>query len=182
MKGQRVLFSTRVKDDWGSPKSIVWWSNKQFGPFTIDLAADASNTVCERFYDEQADSLKQNWIGENGWLNFPYSQGKKFITKTGNSIIEAREQHNWNTRFTLLAPVRSSNKEWYSVIFPLVEVIVFIEGRLIFEGAEYGAPFPSCLLHFSSNPTRRWSHYDTPRILTINAKEVQEAYTRENPT
>lgn len=46
--------------------------NARFG-FTVDVAAAAHNTKCERYYDRETDGLAQSWAGEVVWCNPPYS-------------------------------------------------------------------------------------------------------------
>jgi len=53
----------------------------RLGPFTIDVAAAAHNTKCERFYDLAADGLAQSWAGERVWCNPPYSRLRPWIEK-----------------------------------------------------------------------------------------------------
>ena len=49
--------------------------------FTIDVAASARNTKCERFYDRRTDGLAQSWAGERVWCNPPFSNLRPWVEK-----------------------------------------------------------------------------------------------------
>jgi len=49
--------------------------------FTIDVAAAAHNTKCQRFYSVLDDGLAQDWTGERVWCNPPYSSIAPWIEK-----------------------------------------------------------------------------------------------------
>lgn len=49
--------------------------------FTIDVAAAAHNTKCERYFDRAADGLIQPWSDESVWCNPPYSDITPWIRK-----------------------------------------------------------------------------------------------------
>ena len=84
--------------------------------FTIDLAADNSNSVCDRYYSQQDDALKQSRNAERGLCNPPFSKTEEFLSKAGECdiaafIVAARTQtsyflkqvfgnpHCWEIRF-----------------------------------------------------------------------------------
>ena len=49
--------------------------------FTIDVAAAAHNTKCERFYDIEQDGLAQSWAGERVWCNPPWSNIRPWVER-----------------------------------------------------------------------------------------------------
>lgn len=49
--------------------------------FTLDVAAAAHNTKCERFFDRDTDGLAQSWSGERVWCNPPYSTIRPWVEK-----------------------------------------------------------------------------------------------------
>ena len=76
------------RDDWRSPRKLVQSLDNEFD-FTIDLAADKTNSVCDRYYSEQDDALKQSWKGERGFCNPPFSKVEQFLSKAGECDIAA---------------------------------------------------------------------------------------------
>ncbi len=64
-----------AKTDYGTPREVYDTLDRDFGPFTVDLAAHEGNTKHARFYSPRHDSLRQSWEGETGYLNPPYGRG-----------------------------------------------------------------------------------------------------------
>lgn len=48
---------------WVTPQDFFDNLNEEFH-FTVDVAASAENTKCERFYSEVDNGLSKNWSGE----------------------------------------------------------------------------------------------------------------------
>lgn len=80
-----------VRDKWSTDRSLIAYMEERYGPYDLDAAADESNTVCAKFYNEKTDCLKR-WWGKNKhvWLNPPYSFPDPFILKA----IEQMEHDN----------------------------------------------------------------------------------------
>ncbi|HBR1046386.1 TPA: helix-turn-helix domain-containing protein [Klebsiella pneumoniae] len=76
------------KDDWKTPFQLLQSLDKEFD-FTIDLAADNINRVCDRYYSEQDDALLQSWTGERGFCNPPFSKTEQFLAKARECDIAA---------------------------------------------------------------------------------------------
>ena len=136
-----TLFSTG-KDDWETPPTFFAALNKEFR-FTIDVAADANNHKCERFYTEHENGLVQNWGGETVWLNPPYSsrQQDEWVKKA------AAESQKPETTVVMLLPARTDTVRFHEYIYGKAEVR-FVKGRLKFVGAKDSAPFPSMVVIF----------------------------------
>lgn len=61
-------------DDRGTEPEFVRGLEERFGkPFTLDVAAAAHNTKCDRYFTRADDGLAQSWAGERIWCNPPYS-------------------------------------------------------------------------------------------------------------
>lgn len=75
--------------------------------FTIDVAANASNAKCERFYDLGSDGLSQSWDGERVWCNPPYSNIAAWVSK---AVREVREKP---CCVTLLLPANRTEQKWW---------------------------------------------------------------------
>ncbi|MEB7601945.1 DNA N-6-adenine-methyltransferase [Raoultella terrigena] len=74
------------RDDWRSPRKLVESLDNEFD-FTIDLAADNNNRVCDRYYSEQDDALLQSWKGERAFCNPPFSRAEEFLAKAGECDV-----------------------------------------------------------------------------------------------
>jgi site-specific DNA-methyltransferase (adenine-specific) len=68
-----------------TPDWLVDACRDRFGDIVVDLAASKSNTKCERFFDEEQNSLVQDWTevlgGDVGWLNSPFDPAKPWAEK-----------------------------------------------------------------------------------------------------
>jgi hypothetical protein len=50
-----------VRDKWATDRSLIAYMEKRYGNYDLDAAADRSNAVCPKFYDEKTDCLKRWW-------------------------------------------------------------------------------------------------------------------------
>lgn len=142
MKGKEVVFS-HGWNGWATPKDLFAKLNGVFN-FDTDLAASAENALCPKFFTEDQNSLVQDWTGVTGWLNPPYSIGKKFVLK-------CLEENNKANLVCLLLPARVDT-QWFHML-PEGTWVFFFKGRLKFGTYEKNspAPFPSCLVFFGKN-------------------------------
>ena len=53
-----------VTDQWATPQDFFDKTSLQYGPFDIDVCADATNAKCAVFFDKSVDGLKQKWVGK----------------------------------------------------------------------------------------------------------------------
>lgn len=166
-------FSTG-KDDWKTPEKIIDYAREQYSPkgFNVDLAA-SNNHVCAGWFGPNSelwenvnnnlikqctDSLDIDWSGWRNkdmafWLNPPYSRGlqAKFVAK-------AMEQTHKGCRIVMLLPARTDTRLFHDYIWdqpnrclrPWVAELDFLKGRIVFEGAKNGAPFPSMIVVFDA--------------------------------
>ncbi|HFN0651430.1 helix-turn-helix domain-containing protein [Klebsiella quasipneumoniae subsp. quasipneumoniae] len=67
-------------DSWGTPIELFDSLNAEFN-FTIDAAANKFNALCDRYWTEDDDALKQDWNGEVIFCNPPYSRTGEFLAK-----------------------------------------------------------------------------------------------------
>ena|SRR5271166_1866179 len=77
--------------------------------FTVDVAADASNTKCPRFYNIHTDGLAQSWKNEIAWCNPPYGKIEPWVKK-------AYEESLTGTTTVLLLPCRTETAWWHDYI------------------------------------------------------------------
>lgn len=147
----KVLFSS-AKDEWSTPLDLYCALHTEF-QFTLDAAADASNTKCLRWLgpgsDIGQDALAALWTGERCWLNPPFSLNTQFIAKAVHAIIKEGCE-----LVVLLLPTRTDTRWFHDYIWdrrmhrprPWVREVRFLKGRLKFGGASSGAPFPSMIV------------------------------------
>lgn len=87
---------------------------ERYGSFTLDVAASAENTKCERFYSIEDDGLAQPWRGDV-WCNPPYSDIKPWVVK-------AHDEWEWSVdligekrvqSITMLLPANRTEQGWW---------------------------------------------------------------------
>lgn len=140
MTDLNVHFSSN-KLDWGTPRYVFDAVNRIHN-FTLDVAADESNALCESFINAEDDCLSQDWIGDICWMNPPYGRGiVKFMKK-------AYEQSLLGVKVCCLVPARTDTEWWHE--YAMKGDIYFYRGRIKFVGAESSAPFPSSLVSFGA--------------------------------
>ena len=123
--------------EWATEQAFFDQVDREFH-FTVDVAADASNAKCARFYDIESDGLMQDWDGETVWCNPPYGERiKDWMYKAATSAATT----------VLLVPSRTDVKWFHEIVLPHAEVR-FIKGRLRFGGSKDPAPFPTMLVIF----------------------------------
>lgn len=159
-----VHFSSGA-DHWATPDDLFAELNREFG-FTVDVCALPESAKCERYFipplvaeyhilwpgTPTLDGLAQDWSREVFWMNPPYSKLRVWMAK-------ATAEHARGARGVALIPSRTDTQAWHRNVWdkvlhqprPGIEVR-FIEGRLIFRGAEHPAPFPSALVIFKNHP------------------------------
>tara|TARA_B110000444_G_C18605080_1_gene484903 strand:+ start:145 stop:636 length:492 start_codon:yes stop_codon:yes gene_type:complete len=133
-----------VRLDWGTPQYIFEYAVKRWGVHHIDLAASKENTKCSLYIDEEENALDGDWgrYHVRGWLNPPYGKMlKPFAKQVSHQLTTGNIES-----VTILVPSRTDT-EWFSILMRHAVEVVFIRGRLKFEGAENSAPFPSVLIH-----------------------------------
>ena len=128
--------------EYATPWNLFNKLNKEFN-FTLDVCAHESNHKCERYYNEQQNSLIQDWSGEVCWMNPPYKTMKEWIKK---AYEESRKD---NTTVVCLIPARTNTKWWHQ--YCMQGEIRFIEGRPKFEGCIHGLPQPLALIIFNKD-------------------------------
>ena len=140
-----LMFSTGKKDDWGTPQWLFDELNKEFN-FTLDPAASYENAKCKKYYTVVEDGLKQDWTGERVFCNPPYS--KKTKSNPGQEAwIKKCYEEGQKTTVILLLPARTDTIAFHKYIYGRSD-IRFLKGRIKFQGAKHGAPFPSMVVIF----------------------------------
>lgn len=136
-----------------TPQDFYEQLHKEFN-FTLDAAASAQDTKCEKYFDEQMNSLIQPWTG-SVWVNPPYGRTiglwvKKAIEETYNSA-----EFGLHCSVVMLLPARTDTK-WFELIAGSADEIRFVRGRLKFSSKD-AAPFPSMVAIWAGdNRTFGW--------------------------
>lgn len=122
------------KNDFRTPLPIFEALDEEFGPFTIDAAASEENALVETYYNEEVNSLHQEWKGKV-WCNPPYVRQedkttlKDWVHKAWESVKSGIAE-----TVVMLLPGYTSNSYWHDTIFPRASHLVFFRGRIDFTG------------------------------------------------
>lgn len=133
---------TSNKLDWETPQWLFDYLDKTFN-FSLDACATEYNAKCHAYFDlsKGYDALKQEWSG-TVWLNPPY--GKEIGRWMTKAYTEACLG---NCTVVCLVPARTDTRWWWNTARH--GTVIFLKGRLKFEGASSGAPFPSAIVVFA---------------------------------
>lgn len=136
-----ALFSS-ANQEWATPPEIFLPLNHEFG-FTLDVCALAHNAKVKTFFTPEQDGLSQPWGKETCWMNPPY--GDKILYW----MRKARDEATKGAQVICLVPSRTDTKWWHECAMKASE-IRFIRGRIVFQGADSSAPFPTAIVIFNS--------------------------------
>ena len=154
----KALFSSN-REDWETDQDFFDRLDAEFH-FTLDAAASAENTKCEKYYTEEDDALTKVWEG-TVWCNPPY--GKRDHKRLYRFVKHGYEQaQKENTIVVMLIASRTDTKMWHDWVMGAKE-IRFVEGRLNFVGGSSSAPFPSAVVVFTKG-------YHRPTVYSIPAR------------
>jgi len=131
-----ALFSS-ASLEWSTPPEFYNKLNKIFR-FTLDPCATAENAKCKKYFTKEQNGLAQSWKGERVFMNPPYGD------EIGKWMKKAYEER---ILAVCLVPARTDTAWFHDYCFR-ANYLVFLRGRLKFEGAKTSAPFPSCLVIF----------------------------------
>lgn len=166
-------------DDRGTQPHIFESFDERFGPFTLDVAAAAHNAKCARYYDRDADGLRQPWGRSRVWCNPPYSAIEPWIRKAWGEWLarphmlgQTVTHTDWTRRvdgpdvIVMLLPAnRTEQKWWQELVEPHRDKpgsplrVEFLPGRMRFiragshaVGPNERPPFGVCLLIWEATP------------------------------
>lgn len=135
------LFSSST-DEWATPSAFFQSLDAEFH-FDLDPCANSRNAKCKDYYSIENDGLTKNWGGRRVFCNPPYGRA---ISKWVKKCYE--ESKKANTLVVMLIPARTDTSYFHDYIYHKAKEIRFIRGRLHFNDAEQGAPFPSMVVIF----------------------------------
>ena len=154
----KVLFSSE-KGEWGTPQDLFDELDAEY-KFNLDPAASEGNAKCRDFYTVEQDGLSKPWHVLRAWrehrsdfniFGAKVTPGRVFCNppygrKIGDWLRKAEAEFlSGNAELiVMLLPARTCTAWFHDYVYNKAEVI-FLRGRITFEGAPSGAPFPSML-------------------------------------
>lgn len=136
----------QIGDQWRTPDRLWWGINSMFGPFVLDLFADASNAKCEAYYSAEDNALSQNWserlAGLNGaaYANPPYSRASQhegqYITGMRQIMAHTQAMRGSGGRYVFLIKAATGEVWWPEE----ADHIAFIRGRISFDLPDWYRP------------------------------------------
>lgn len=133
-----VHFSS-TSTEWATPDWLFNALNAKFG-FTLDPCSSDANAKCSRHFTIKEDGLTQDWEDNTVFMNPPYGR------EIGRWMRKAYESSRQGAIVVCLIPSRTDTQWWHR--FAMRGEIRFLRGRVRFEEAENGAPFPSAVVVF----------------------------------
>jgi phage N-6-adenine-methyltransferase len=127
---------TTKSDEWATPGVVFARIERDFGPFDLDPAATKENRKAKHYFTRAENGLEQEWFG-CVFVNPPFSQIKAWVQK-------AYESSQTGCRVVMLIPARTGTAWWHEWVQNKATV-VFLRGRIRYEGAPFNAPFDSCV-------------------------------------
>lgn len=98
--------AARDVDDRATTPDLFGPLNDRFG-FTLDVAASAANTKCDRYFTLEDNGLTQPWADEIVWCNPPYSDIRPWVLKAW---------HEWRhgcDAIAMLLPANRTEQSWW---------------------------------------------------------------------
>lgn len=139
LRSQPTHKLNQIGDQWRTPDRLWWGINSMFGPFVLDLFADASNAKCEAYYSAEDNALSQNWserlAGLNGaaYANPPYSRASQhegqYITGMRQILAHTLAMRETGGRYIFLIKAATGEVWWPED----ADHIAFIRGRISFD-------------------------------------------------
>lgn len=159
----KALFSSR-SDLWGTPPDLFALLNNCY-EFRLDAAASPFNALCDHYFTETEDSLKQVWHPyRRVWLNPPYGR------MVGSFMRKAYEESQLGCIVVCLVPARVDTRWWHDWVYQK-GFVEYIKGRLTYLDHSNGgmvrknsAPFPSAIVTYVPHSSTRFSYRDCPSI------------------
>ncbi len=158
-KGGRSKWDTLHSSDrldWATPQALFDGLSKRYGKFDLDAAANKKNAKCDWYYS--ADEPMRNAF-ENMWQFFEVDkQANVFLNPPygraiGAWLRKAADESSKGCRVVCLVPSRTGSR-WFRDAVAGASEVIFIVGRITFDGAPSPAPlYAECLQRFSDLET-----------------------------
>lgn len=128
--------------EWYTPSDLMSEISERYGPFTLDVAADASNAQCSQYYTAEQDGLRQPWHGRV-WCNPPYRNLIKWVRKA----FEETRRDGGPEIAVLLLPAHTSTAWFHDYALPHAE-LYWVRRKRRFGGVKHQAIMPSVVVVF----------------------------------
>lgn len=132
------------RQDYGTPSAFIAavCHYLDIDGFAFDLAASPSNAKAPRYYTAEDDALRQSWVVDGwAWLNPPFAQILPWVYK-------ARLTRDEGGHVAILVPA-SVGSQWWAKHVHNVAAVLFLNGRLTFEGESQPYPKDCALLLYA---------------------------------
>jgi len=130
-------FTSSYNDEYGTPIKLFRELDAKYH-FTLDPCASDLNHKCEKYYTKEQDGLIKSWKDERVFCNPPYSDIKRWVQK-------CYAERNNAQIIVMLIYARTGTNYFHEYIYHTAE-LVFLKGRITFEGSNDRAPMPSMLV------------------------------------
>ena len=138
MTEKRILKSS--DNEFGTPQEFFNKIN-DIVDFEVDVCALEWNKKLDNYYSPEDDGLRKEW-GSPAWCNPPYSR-----TELPLWIDKARKEvENKDKIVCLLIPVDKISNRYFNKLWDRISMLVFVDGRIKFEGGTTSARAPSMLV------------------------------------
>lgn len=108
-------------DDWRTPPWLYRWAEREWGPFSCDLAASAENHLCPVWYGKGSphgeNGLAASWSGV-AWCNPPFSNIAPWV-----ELCHCRPA-------VILVPANRTEQEWWGRAMAWATERVWIAPRI----------------------------------------------------
>lgn len=160
---RHAIHHSSQRDDWPTPNVLFELLHQEFD-FTLDVAANADNAKCDRYFTAEQDGLAQDWADHICWMNPTYGRGviDRWIDKAIRSAARG-------ATVVALVPDRPGSP-WYCAALEHASEVRHIIGRVRFQGAESDAPFPSAIFVFCPEHCRWAAGNDSITFINTRPK------------
>lgn len=144
-----------------TPWCVVNRYSQRFGPFTLDVCADAETTKCRHYISRETNGLKTVWpFGSVCWCNPPFGE-----------IYDWMEKSYWSSQndgCTVVVFVPSWTEDrWFHEFVPKAAHLIFLRDRCHFlnpdgTGASGGLPDGMMIIVFKPGhhtPQLEFAHH-----------------------
>jgi phage N-6-adenine-methyltransferase len=130
----------------GTPRDFLDAVESRWGKLAFDLAASVDNAVVPRYYDEQQDSLKQDWSILPGllWLNPEFKLIEPWVKKASETVFQ--------DTFLCLLPA-GFRTQWFKRWCKSKCNTIILEGYFQFVGHDTSFPKDLMLLQYPLRPS-----------------------------
>ena len=135
-------------DDWVTPWEFFNRLNEEFH-FTLDPAADKTNTKCKKYFTVKKDGLKQDWSKDIVFVNPPYKR------QTATWVKKSYEESLKGATVVMLLSAGTGRIYWHEIIFKYAAQIRWVRGFIKFSGRNETAPFASAIVIFDKKKKYR---------------------------